>query len=152
MAQSHDQLEEQPIPSETNCPGCGASPTEESVLRHGLSDMGYLHDDIWLECQECENRWVCGVPIGEGGYDDLWCNSCDDNYGWMHRFEPWEDRDGEDCYRLHLKCETCNIFWHVKRYPDDNGLTLVGYPPITGQQDSTVSADGYPDGTLNTDD
>lgn len=147
-----DDLVEQPLPSETRCPRCGEPPTEESVRQHKLSANGYLHDDVRLDCQECGGSWLLGIPIGEGGFDDLWCEACDDAYAFVHRFEPWEDDDGEECRRMHMKCPNCVTFWYNLRYPDENDLTLVGYPSITGTQDARVSPDGYPDGTLNTND
>jgi len=146
----HEELEEQTVPEESHCPECGASPTEDSVVQHRLAAVGYLHDDVKLQCSECEASWLLGIPIGEGGYDDLWCPSCDDSYAFVHRVEHLADRDTEK-YRLHLKCPNCFTFRKVTREPDENGLALVGYPCLTGKSDSRTKNDGYADGTLNRD-
>lgn len=148
-AHDHDGLEVQPIPEKTRCPNCRAKPTEESIIRRRLSANGYLHDDVRFECRECEERWLLGIPIGEGGYDDLYCESCRETYADVHRFQPWDGDEGD--YRIHLKCGGCDNFWFVFRDTDENGLVLVGYPHLTGEQDGETLNDGYPDGTLNTD-
>lgn len=147
----HEDLEEQSVPEESNCPDCGASPTDESVVNHRLAAVGYLHDDVKLECSECDGDWLLGIPIGEGGHDDLWCPSCDDSYSFVHRVEHLTNT-GTERYRLHLKCPNCFTFRKVFREPDENGLALVGYPVLTGTQDSQTKRDGYKDGTLNVDD
>lgn len=147
----HRLLEKQPRPEESHCPRCGAEPTDESVVGHRLSATGYTHDDIKLRCSECEASWKLGIPIGEGGFDDLWCESCDKTYKLVHRTRHWFDGDGRMKVRLHLKCPICYYFDKVDRQPDDENITLVGYPPITGHQDSDVTPDGYQDGELNTD-
>lgn len=133
-------LEAQPRPSEVSCPECGAAPTDESVRDHKLSDMGYLHDDVLWECQECEHSWASGVPVGSSDEwaDDLWCDSCDDSWMLVHRVQP----RGTDTITLHLKCpnEECYYFTKTQRDLDDASRALVGYPQITGE---TEGAEPY---------
>lgn len=132
-------LTEQPIPSETNCPNCGSSPTHESIVAHRLEATGYQHDDIRLECGDCGSRWTCGVPIGkelEYG-DDLWCDACDDSVMFVHRVRI---RSGGDEVSVHMKCPNCYYFDTVLRETDDGGVALMGYPDITG---SFEGADPY---------
>lgn len=134
MTTNTTELTEQPRPSDSRCPACGAEPTDESVTEHKLSDLGYLHDDVFLECaaDDCDETWVCGVPVGSSDEfaDDLWCESCDDEWMLVHRVLP--QREG---VTLHLKCpsDTCNYFTTTTRDTDDSGRALVGYPIITGE-------------------
>lgn len=131
-------MNEQPIPSEASCPECGAEPTDESVVHHNLSNMGYLHDDIGLECSECGNNWTLGRPIGETDMgDDLICGSCDIEAK-THRFKP-EFQNGEFTRAtVHLKCPQCNNFWTVEREPGPKGVMLMGFPSITGSREDAV--------------
>lgn len=94
--------------------------------------MGYLHDDIPFECEDCGESWTHGVPVGE--YDgklatDLRCDACEDAWGLTHRVvvEP------DNTVTLHMKCPECYYFWHATREPDGNGVALVGYPQTTGE-------------------
>lgn len=127
------KLENQPIPEETHCPKCRAEPTESSVRQHKLSDLGYMHDDVQLECSECEATWTLGIPIGEElEYgDDLWCSSCDDSVMLVHRVKV--KPDDQMVVKLHLKCPNCYYFTTIDRKCDDRNLALVGYPQITGE-------------------
>lgn len=126
-------LTEQPLPAETRCPNCGSRPTDESVTKHNLSNMGYLHDDVHLQCSEdgCDGRWTLGVPIGEETRfaESLTCDSCG-GYCLVHRVHP-----KPETVTLHLKCPECYFFKKIIRKLDDNDLALVGYPQITGTLD-----------------
>lgn len=129
------ELEEQPLPENASCPECGAGATHETIVKHRLSKTGYYHDDIDLECEECETEWTLGVPIGEADEfkDDLWCDSCDESYFLVHRVVPREINSSFPipmCF--HLKCPNCFNFEKIYRTTDANGDTLVGYPQITG--------------------
>lgn len=150
-AEDHPGLSEQQVPQHAHCPYCRSEPTDDSVVKHQLSAMGYLHDDVRLECSECGERWTLGIPIGEGGYEDMWCQSCDSAYFGTHRVE-WMRDAGKIVFRLHLKCPNCYHFKRVMRDPDDQHIALVGKPTLTGAQDGQTLPDGYEDGTLNTDD
>lgn len=66
----------EPLPSEADCPECGATPTDESIVRSRLSAHGYLHEDKFLECSECSNRWTLGIPRGEPDGDRWVCDGC----------------------------------------------------------------------------
>lgn len=132
---------EQPIPERAVCPECEARPTDESVVEHRLSQLGYHHDDIRLECRECGHRWTLGVPIGRGGEDDLVCDSCG-MVALVHRIEDIGRGSSMDTRNLHMKCVGCLNFWQVRRPIDGNDVTLVGYPHITGDQ-SEADPFGY---------
>lgn len=124
-------MSKQAIPDDSNCPYCGSEPTEESVVERNLSDLGYRHEDIALECQDCGEAWWHGIPIGE--YEegnDLLCASCEQHRMLVHRVQ---DRGRQ--FRLHLKCPNCYHFDKVDRTPDDEQIALVGYPAITGDAD-----------------
>lgn len=138
-----DRLGPEPAPEDVGCPGCGARPTAESIAQHRLSANGYLHDDVQYECSECDRSWVHGIPIGEGGADDLWCMVCDNAWKFIHRVDV--SRSGKDSVLLHVKCPNCYHFDKITRRPGRNGVALVGYPPITGATD-TAQDYGYPDG------
>lgn len=135
-----EELSEQPLPEQATCPRCGARATEESVVRHRLSSLGYAHDDQHLECVECGEGWVLGVPIGEdtSGYgDDLRC-SCGE---WVHVHRV---RVKESAVVLDTKCRRCKNWKQVGRETDADGLALVGYPFLTGDR-SGATPYGYPD-------
>lgn len=160
---SDDSIKPQAIPDETACPYCGAPPTDESTVEHNLSACGYLHDDIKLECRDCGESWMCGVPVGghaDGDSDavpDLFCASCDHHRLLVHRVElvtaPTSDAIPDDIstlVQLHLKCPSCNWFTTTVRAPDRSGVALVGYPSITGDLED-AAASGYPTSDLRPD-
>lgn len=142
-------LDEPPLPSDARCPTCRATPTEESARRKHLSDLGYLHQDIRLVCAECETEWTAGVPIGEFDRDDmaddLWCDSCDEEWMLVHRveFAP-SGLPNAPQTALHLKCPNCYNWERVGREADGEHIALVGYPQTTG---ATEGCDpyGYPE-------
>lgn len=142
-----DTLEERPAPSETRCPECGAPPTEESTRDKNLSDLGYLHQDVRLRCSgdDCDERWVAGMPIGEFDRDDLAddlrCDACDSDRPMLVHRVRMRGVGGHDI-GLDLKCPNpeCYRFEQVGRDLDDESVALVGYPSITGQ---TEGADPY---------
>lgn len=65
-----------PVPEAAACPKCQAEPTHQSVVRAQLSLVGYEHEDIRLECSECDFRWTCGIPLGDDGGDTWVCDAC----------------------------------------------------------------------------
>lgn len=95
-------IDEQPL-RQTRCPECGAEPTDESAVKHQLSNTGYLHHDQKFECSECGHRYAHGVPVGEfdrmDDATDLWCDVCELGYMSVHRVEQQQDT-----VKLHLKC------------------------------------------------
>lgn len=135
-------LTEQPVPERAACPECGADATDASVRRHKLSALGYVHDDQYLECAECNHEWILGVPIGEAADypDQLHCDGCD-TFRLVHRVALAEnqlDKTPPDRFDLHLKCPECASFVVHKRKVDtdpDQPVVLVGYPQLTGAQD-----------------
>lgn len=137
-------LAEQPVPEETRCPDCGGEPLDEEVL-HRLSTLGYAHDDLGLVCEDCGNRWTCGVPIGE--FDrpamagELRCDSCEAHTMLIHRVER-NPRGVPGDIGLHLKCPNpeCRYFTIVGRESDGDGIALTGYAELAGQ---TEGADPY---------
>jgi predicted Zn-ribbon and HTH transcriptional regulator len=133
-------LEKQSIPSESKCPECGGDPNAESRAQHTLSDLGYLHDDVDLECEDCSTSWTLGIPVGDGPEnDELWCDSCDDTRMLIHRFRirNYEDKPN---IKMHLKCPNCYFFKISNpRNVDENDLVLTGYPEITGDTDEAES-------------
>lgn len=139
-----DDAERQPVPDESMCPYCGGEPTDESARDHQLSAIGYMHDDIRMECADCDTQWTCGVPIGEvddGRAEDLFCDSCTQRYMRIHRVAPdWNARENRKRVLLHLKCPNCFYFDKAVRDCGPKGISLVGYPDITG---STEDADAY---------
>lgn len=100
--------------------------------------MGYLHDDIGLECPQCGKSWTLGVPVGEfDGGEDLICDSCG-VFMWVHRVVTQPDHKPYDL-EVHLKCGSCYNFKKITRTGKDN-VTLIGYPHITG---STADAEPF---------
>lgn len=132
------------------CPECGEEATEESVREHDLSAMGYLHDDVKLECSN-GHRWTLGVPIGDPPEaEDMVCDSCGETMA-VHRvivkranLQALIDRNGPARVGLHLKCPACNYFTTTQRRSDARGTVLIGNPETTGQVDG-AETEGYPD-------
>lgn len=135
-----EPLDHQPVPSESRCPYCGGDPTDRSERHHSLSVLGYLHDDIQMECEECGRTWPCGVPVGEydgPGAEELFCDSCEQRFMRVHRVN-WDPRGRRDYFIIHLKCPNpeCYYFAKLQREPDGGGTALLGYPDITGSVES----------------
>lgn len=128
------EIEKQPVP-EVTCPFCGGEATEESVREHKLSNLGYLHDDIVMDCSECEETWTHGVPVGDNWSElaeKLYCDACEDRFQRIHRVDV--ARAPEEI-TLHLKCPACYYFKTVDRPVDKSNIVLMGYPDITGSFD-----------------
>jgi uncharacterized Zn finger protein len=135
-------VEEQDVPDDGSCPECGAEIDDEQVVEHRLSTMGYLHDDVAMECDECGATWPYGVPVGDHEPEhDLRCPSCGHDYMRVHRVAPrWED--DVRVVMLHLKCPECYYFEKQQREVGPHGKSLVGYPDITGSTDG-AEPEGY---------
>jgi uncharacterized protein with PIN domain len=135
-------------PEKTRCPDCGTVPTEESVRDKQLSDLGYLHQDTFFECESCSREWTCGVPIGSSDTyaEELFCKACQDSWYRVHRVKvnPVESGPG-GTFHLHLKCPNCYDFERIDREVDNRGIALVGWPQITGEMDGCENY-GYPAG------
>lgn len=134
------ELMEQPVPEYARCPNCGAPPTEESIVQHRLQKLGYMHDDITFKCSKCGTAHLHGIPIGRGGYEDLWCGCNGDSYFLVHRVElpttTLLPGVKNKVIILHLKCPVCYRFKKINRTIDEQyGVALVGYPQITGQME-----------------
>lgn len=145
MEFSRDDVEK----PEAHCPKCGERATDESLTEVRLSELGYYHGDAHYECQECDNEWVHGVPVGrsEKFSDDLYCQSCEEEWYLIHRVVPHVQVDFEEedwtfnQIQLHVKCPNCYHFDRISREADEeNRRVLVGYPQITGQ---TEGAEPY---------
>ena len=141
MTSDIPRLKEQKFPSETRCPYCGSPPSEDSGVLHKLSHLGYLHDDIEMDCsnEACGHRWQCGVPIGsdDSAEEELFCSSCSSRFGLVHRISLHGDM-----FHIQLKCpnKECHYVWYIDRKIYD-GMTLVGYPVITGYRETAETYD-----------
>lgn len=128
---------------ETACPECASEPTDESVVMHKLSRLGYAHDDQMFECADCSHQWAHGVPIGSSDAfaEELECRNplCERVYSRVHR-ALLVQLDGEQRIGFHTKCPACFFFDSFVRQPDPAGRVLVGYPDITGE---TADAEAY---------
>ena len=148
-------IEDAPAPREigedleVRCPECGGEPNyqpdEALAVQERLQSNGYLHNDISIKCTECGHSWPHGVPRGEwDGYGDLSCEACGHETMLVHRVRlNTAPEDGEGEVTLHLKCPECYKFDRTARKMDRNGVSLVGYPQLTGEIDSTVNPYGW---------
>lgn len=133
-------LEPQDIPAGSRCPNCGAKPTDETRIEHRLSNLGYKHDDILLECSECGTEWNHGMAQGnppEEMYEDLRCE-CGvfmRVHGITARGVTATNPFDEVYLRLLLKCPNCQHTKRVDRETDGTFSTLVGFPMTTGELD-----------------
>ena len=127
------------LPEHSNCPECGAEPTDESIVKQRLSDNGYLHRDTKLQCNECGERWIVGEPRGESETAvEMWgCDSCGGEL--MPHFVYIAAQEG--VLQIRPKCRDC---FHV---PDtriaigmdgsgDSLNGLIGHPSVTGEMDT----------------
>lgn len=121
---------------DSNCPECGESPTDESVVRQNLSDMGYLHEDTRLECAGCGTRWVVGVPQGEAETNKWVCESCGGDLMPHFLFVNL----GEQVIETRPKCRDC---FHVPegrvsleaKFQGENVRGFVGHHSVTGSRE-----------------
>lgn len=139
------------------CPSCGEPlndhQIDDAIVHERLVDNGYLHDDKNFVCESCGygaevgENWVHGCPIGDfDGGDDLRCEC--GAWRMVHRVvSTGKCKTSEgDTFRapqggvlLHTKCPACFSFWKIRRDRDPNGVSLIGYPQITGEVgDDTV--------------
>ena len=152
---SESDTEEPPAPrdvsgTQVQCPECGGEPNmqpEEALeVQERLQSNGYLHNDINLKCTECNHSWPHGIPRGRfEGFPDLECGACGYETMLVHRVNlnevPSGDSPGE--VTLHLKCPACYQFDRVLRAMDAQGVTLVGYPDLTGEIDEDTNPYGW---------
>lgn len=119
------------------CPECDEHATAESQARGQLSDLGYLHEDVRLECPN-GHEWTVGLPRGSDD-DATWeCPACGGD------FVPHFVYVFEDEARIKPKCQDC---YYV---PDDpivldvsnNGTSrrlFIGHHSVTGDRDNAVA-------------
>ena len=130
-----ENVDEQPVP-DVSCPKCGADAPDYAV-KHTLHALGYLADDITMECAECEHSWLHGVPIGQGG-KDMTCPACELAEMRVHQIN--ETGRG---WRLHFKCPAC-FYWHPeRRAAGRDGYVLVGDAALTGSQEAGITPKGH---------
>lgn len=128
-------LDEQPVPSGIQCPECGDSMDDVLEPQHRLSQLGYLADDVTLNCA-CGASWLHGIPVGEGG-EDMTCPVCSEAAMRVHQID-----DAGPYWNLHFKCPSCYHWRKEKRVPDDDGFLLVGDSDLTGAQEAATDR-GY---------
>lgn len=126
-------MKKQAVPSASTCPYCGAEPEHDPT--HVLSATGYTVDEITFSCSECFRSWTCGVPIGEIDGElavDLFCESCEERYGFPHRVH--RPTNEQNTWQVDLKCPACFYHWTVER--EGGPMTMFfGYPHVTGSVD-----------------
>lgn len=98
------------------CPECNGSPTPESLAEQNLSDLGYLHDDRFLVCEDCDYQWTVGKPVGV--YDgDEWVCGCGGD------FIPHFMYIKGDTLEVRPKCQEC---YHVPDEPIERDILEMG--------------------------
>lgn len=125
------------LPDAAVCPGCGADPTPDSIVRQRLSALGYAHRDTKLRCDECETRWVVGEPRGEPDALSEWtCDGCGGELLPHFVFVAVHERE----LQIRPKCRDC--FWvpddRIEISLDGHGESLhglLGLPQVTGAMD-----------------
>lgn len=89
-----------------NCVRCGAQLPMESAVVGDLGYLGYLHNDVSVDCEECGQEHTFGVPVDSPVDQPPKCPVCGGR--WFpykvdgHR--GWPDID------VHWKCEECWYF------------------------------------------
>jgi uncharacterized Zn finger protein len=121
---------------DVGCPECGHAPTDDSVVESRLSNLGYHHEDVTLECSNCGHTWQHGIPKGDVD-DDTWvCPACGGDFvpHFVYVFPP------KDEVRVRPKCQDC---YYVPDKPivmdvSNNGHSLrwfVGHHTVTGDKE-----------------
>jgi len=126
------------LPENAICPECQAEPTEDSIIKQRLSDVGYYHEDTRLECSECGFNWVIGEPKGEPERDTWVCDACEGDL--IPHFLYLAVQEGEITCRP--KCKSCNWVPDERITLDtsrngDNITAFIGHHTVTGSPDSS---------------
>lgn len=111
---------------------CGCNEAE-SVAEQNLSDLGYLHDDRFLVCSECDYRWTVGLPRGEPESDRWVCGACGGDF--IPHFGYWHG----DEFHVRPKCQDCKwvpdepIVLDVTEAGNHDGRVQFKHHTVTGQ-------------------
>lgn len=125
------------LPQDSSCPDCGEEPTEESIVYSRLSDNGYKHRDVRLECSECETKWVHGIPRGETETEKWVCEICGGDY--IPHFLFVNTNPNERTIKTRPKCKAC---FHVPEerieldstFNGENIRGFIGHHTVTGDR------------------
>lgn len=116
------------------CPECNGSPTPESLAEQNLSDLGYLHDDRFLICEDCDYQWTVGLPRGTIESDDWECDACGGD------FMPHFIYDRGEYVDIRPKCQSC--YWvpdepitRTKVARGNGDRIFIGHHTITGERE-----------------
>lgn len=123
------------LPEQSSCPECGEAPSGESIVESRLSDLGYKHTDVKLECPECDNKWVHGIPEGENDTNEWVCDSCEGDLIPHFGYVVVQESKIE----IRPKCEGCNYVPDERievesRFNGDNIRFFVGHHTVTGER------------------
>lgn len=130
-------MKEQELPAGAACPNCGNTATDESIVEHRLQSLGYKHDDIHLQCSNCQKKWVAGVPIGTPDSTDLRCDACwkSDDHEVYGRVNWIREEDEKKQFSITVKCPRCLFVWSVTR-DVTNGGAMMHDPVVAGDDDA----------------
>lgn len=122
------------IPEQASCPDCNEKPTDESILRSKLSDLGYEHEDVFLECSN-NHKWTVGIPVGVTKSKDWICPCCEGNL--MPHFVYAVNKS----IFIRPKCQSCYYVPDEKIEIDTkvSGAQLrglVGHHTVTGKRET----------------
>lgn len=113
------------------CINCDASLDEGFERTGNLSALGYLHEDVWVDCPECGKSHVFGIPENGDVTEPPECPVCGG------RRYPYKcNRDGDPGLRnVHWKCEDCYYFETKEPTRRDGSVTYFGVHHLEGSWD-----------------
>lgn len=135
------------------CVNCGADLPTETQISANLVALGYLHEDVHVDCGECGESHTFGIPRERETTEPPHCNCCGgreypykvDAYTMRDRMDSWGSKgytynvkDIEEILKrieIHWKCEDC---WHFRKGTLDhlvNDVWLLGVDHLVGRRD-----------------
>lgn len=116
---------------ERRCRADGTSLSSRFQRSDRLTRLGYLHEDVHVECPSCGLRHTFGVPVEPRRDDPPKCPVCGG------RFYPYKlegETFGKDV-SVYWKCEAC--YFHQERFLEHLVRTtyLLGVDHLVGRTD-----------------
>jgi len=118
--------------ADRSCAKCGADISGLFERQDNLSDLGYLHEDVHVDCPECGHSHAFGVPVNRPTEEPPQCPCC------QGRVYPYKvNRNGSPGLRnVHWKCEDCFYFQTMGPTHRDGSISYLGVEHLRGEFDA----------------